>query len=109
MGFVKLIGQMAKKVTMDFIRMVFGIVYGLIMIIQKNNSDTTDSTISEQYRYKNGKLFLISAWDKQGKQNVINGNGILIDNHYSLKITTYLNGMKDGRQIVMKNDGNIIV
>lgn len=74
----------------------------------KNNSDTTDSTISEQYRYKNGKLFLISAWDKQGKQNVINGNGILIDNHYSLKITTYLNGMKDGRQIVMKNDGNIM-
>ncbi len=63
--------------------------------------------ISKQYQYRNGKPYLISAWNKQGLQTLYNGNGILTDSGYFTTTTTYLNGMKNGKQVTTKIGGTV--
>jgi len=55
------------------------------------SSDTSDYWLLKQIQYKNGRPYLISAWDKQGLQTVTNGNG-------TFDGANYQNGLKNGEQ-----------
>lgn len=67
--------------------------------------DTSDYWISKQYHYRNGKRYLISAWNKNGLQTLTNGIGTFTDSSYYKTVTTYFNGMKNGKQSTTKPDG----
>lgn len=70
--------------------------------------DSSGDWMSKQIRYINGRSFLISAWNKQGHQAIANGKGILIDSSYYNTTTVYLNGMKNGKQVLTTLDGMLI-
>ncbi len=73
----------------------------------KNRSDTSNYWLSEEYKYQNGRPILISAWNKNGAQIVINGKGMLIDIDYYTTATEYNNGLKNGKQVTKTQDGFI--
>lgn len=67
--------------------------------------DSSDFKIAKQFRYRDGKRYLIGAWNKRGIQTVTHGNGFVEDSgYYSIK-TDYLNGEKNGKEIAIRTDG----
>lgn len=66
-------------------------------------SDAKDYTISEQYRYISGVEYLWNSWNKDGVQEVVNGNGTVISKDVlKTVIAIYKDGLKDGDRIELR-------
>ncbi len=68
--------------------------------------DSSNSQISRVYKYIDKSVSLISAWNKNGEQTVINGNGIIVDSGVGTYKTKYLNGQKNGEAIAKYYNGD---
>lgn len=58
-----------------------------------------------EYKYVNGKRFLLNSWDYTGTQTVEHGNGTLVQRAVGIISTEYLNGLKNGIEIRTSFDG----
>jgi antitoxin component YwqK of YwqJK toxin-antitoxin module len=71
--------------------------------------DSSNYFLERVYRYQNGVPFLISAWNRKGDQIVVNGNGVFIKDQTYVKIVThYENGLKEGLEVSIKQNGDTI-
>ncbi|MDN3659494.1 hypothetical protein QWZ08_27865 [Ferruginibacter paludis] len=71
------------------------------------SNDTSDYWIARQYKYVNGKEYLLSAWNKNGRQVLFNGTGSLESTDYDsfTNVNNYKNGLKNGKWIETNPDG----
>lgn len=71
---------------------------------EETNTEDETGYKSKIYQFSKGRKYLLSAWDKNGKQIITNGNGLLKENGYYRTITEYRNRLKNGKQQFFRDD-----
>ncbi|WP_460562338.1 toxin-antitoxin system YwqK family antitoxin [Ferruginibacter profundus] len=73
------------------------------------SNDTSDYWVARQYKYVNGKKYLLSAWNKKGTQVLFNGTGSLESTDYDsfTNVNNYKNGLRNGNWIETNPDGTL--